>query len=609
MPGIVGLITKKGRQWAEPQILRMVRSICHESFYETGTWADETAGVYVGWSLRKGSFSSGMPLRNESGDICLIFSGEEFPDPGTAQQLRRRGHAFESAKAGYLVHACEEDPGFIAKLNGRFQGIIIDQQRGAATLFNDRYGMHRVYYHEASEAFYFAAEAKAILEVRPELRSIDSRGFGEFVRCGCVLENRTLFKEIQVLPPASAWAFSHGSLERKNSYFKPAEWETQERLDEETYYQELRKVFAGNLERYFAGEERVGMSLTGGLDSRMILAWHKAAPNELPCYTFGGTYRDCQDVVISRAVARVYQQPYKVIPLGEEFLGQFANYAERAVFLTDGCVGVNRGADLYLNELAREIAPVRMTGNYGSEVLRWAPAFKPKQPDLDLFSTDVIPSMEAAGATYDRMLEGHPVSFAVFQQAPWHHYGLLALEQTQLTVRTPYLDNDLVRTVFRSPKPEIASGRPKNSDVCLRLISDGSTQLRAIRTDLGLNGGGFASKAMRKFQEFTFKAEYAYDSGMPQWMARVDHSLSALQFERLFLGRHKFSHFRVWYRDALAAYIREMLLDPRSLARPYLRRGRVEEIVNGHLKGNCNFTNQIHMLLTLELIHRLFLDS
>ena len=29
------------------------------------------------------------------------------------------------------------------------------------TLFNDRYGMHRIYYHEAKEAFYFAAEAKA----------------------------------------------------------------------------------------------------------------------------------------------------------------------------------------------------------------------------------------------------------------------------------------------------------------------------------------------------------------------------------------------------------------------------------------------------------------
>jgi len=54
------------------------------------------------------------------------------------------------------------------------------------TLFNDRYGMHRIYYHEAKEAFYFSAEAKAILAVRPELRVMDRRSLGEFVACGCV---------------------------------------------------------------------------------------------------------------------------------------------------------------------------------------------------------------------------------------------------------------------------------------------------------------------------------------------------------------------------------------------------------------------------------------
>ena len=36
-------------------------------------------------------------------------------------------------------------------------------------LFNDRYGMQRIYYHQSKDAFYFAAEAKAILAVRPEL--------------------------------------------------------------------------------------------------------------------------------------------------------------------------------------------------------------------------------------------------------------------------------------------------------------------------------------------------------------------------------------------------------------------------------------------------------
>src|SRR5205807_4740839 len=132
-----------------------------------------------------------------------------------------RGHDLEAKTSSYLVHLYEEDPAFLRGLNGRFQGLLIDRTRGETTLFNDRYGMHRVYYHESKEAFYFAAEAKAILAVCPELRSADARGLGELVACGCVLENRTLFKGIYVLPPASAWIFRNRSVERKETYFQP----------------------------------------------------------------------------------------------------------------------------------------------------------------------------------------------------------------------------------------------------------------------------------------------------------------------------------------------------------------------------------------------------
>ena len=194
----------------------------------------------------------------------------------------------------------------------------------------------------------------------------------------------------------------------------------------------------------------------------------------------------------------------------------------------------------------------------------------------------------------------------MFRQAPWHHYGLLALEQTQVSLRSPYLDNDVVRTVFRAPASALT-----NNDVCLRLITDGNPALRRIRTDRGLGGrsGPLSAAVSRSLLEFLFKAEYAYDSGMPQWVARIDHLLSSFRLERLFLGRHKFHHFRVWYRDALSAYVREMLLDPRTLSRPYLEPRGLEAIVAGHLKGDRNYTSQIHTVLTLELLHRLFLDA
>jgi asparagine synthase (glutamine-hydrolysing) len=611
MPGIVGLITKLPRARAEQELLRMVGAIRHESSYGTGTWIDESLGIYLGWTVRKNSFSDGMPLRNERGDVVLVFSGEEFPEPTTARRLKERGHGIETDGPSYLVHLYEDDPTFPVGLNGRFHGLLTDQTRRTAMLFNDRYGLHRIHYHECKEAFYFAAEAKAILTVRPELRTADPRSLAEFVSCGCVLENRTLFNGIQVLPPASKWVLKNGALQQKITYFQPQKWENQDPLEPEAYYQELRETFSRNLPRYFKGRERIGMSLTGGLDSRMIMAWHRSPPGSLPCYSFGGMLRDCEDVQLARRVAKACGQSYEVIQVGNEFLARFPYYAERTVYLTDGCANVSHSSDLYLNARAAQIAPVRMTGNYGSEILRRLRAFKPVEPAGALFRPEFLSYVHEARRTYAALTKENALSFIAFGQTCWYHYGLLALEQTQLSLRSPYLDNDLVRTAFRAPHSTIGkSDIFADSDECVRLIADGNSALPQIRTDRGLAGssGRLSAAVTRALLKFTFKSEYAYDYGMPQWMARIDHRLSWLHLERLFLGRHKFNHFRVWYRAALSKYVREMLLDSRTLSRPYLHRSSVEAVVQGHLKGDRNYTSEIHQLLSVELIHRLFLD-
>src|SRR6266849_10182284 len=103
MPGIVGLITKMPREWAEPQLLQMVKSLVHETFYVSGVWIDESLGVYVGWGERRGSFCDGMPVSNERGDVHLVFSGEEFPEPGIVGRLKERGHGVASSGPSYLV--------------------------------------------------------------------------------------------------------------------------------------------------------------------------------------------------------------------------------------------------------------------------------------------------------------------------------------------------------------------------------------------------------------------------------------------------------------------------------------------------------------------------
>ena len=74
-----------------------------------------------------------------------------------------------------------------------------------------------------------------------------------------------------------------------------------------------------------------------------------------------------------------------------------------------------------------------------------------------------------------------PVSFVAFRQSPWHHYGVLGLEQTQVAVRTPYLDNDFVKTVYKAPDPVAV-----NEQARLRLVHEGNPALATLRTDRGM---------------------------------------------------------------------------------------------------------------------------
>jgi asparagine synthase (glutamine-hydrolysing) len=543
-----------------------------------------------------------MPIQNAKGDVLLFFSGENFADDADGVRLRSRGYQCDLDKASYLVHLYEETGiSFIERLNGWFSGVLVDQQHQRTILFNDRYGLGRIYYHEKQGTIYFSSEAKSLLKVLPELRELDYASLGEAFSCGCVLQNRTLFPGISLVPGGSRWTFTGDREIKKERYFDHTTWEGQAVLDDAAFYERLKETFARILPRYVRGTTSPAMSLTGGLDGRMIMAWVKSRPGELPCYTFGGTYRDCADVRIARQVAKSCQQSHQTIVVGSPFFSEFPGLAEKTVYVSDGSMDVSGSVELYANRMARELAPVRLTGNYGSEILRGNVAFRPGSVNEDMLQPEFARLLRNAATTYVGERNCSDLSFIAFKQVPWHHYSRLSVELTQLTMRSPYLDNELVALMYQA-----SPGLRQSAILALRLIADGNEVLASIPTDRGLlyRPIPIISTLCHYYEEFMVRAEYAYDYGMPQWLAKIDRPLGSLHIERLFLGRQKFYHFRVWYRDQLARYAQDVLLDPRTLARPYLNGRRVETIVRDHVTGRRNHTNEIHRLLTCELIQR-----
>jgi asparagine synthase (glutamine-hydrolysing) len=348
------------------------------------------------------------------------------------------------------------------------------------------------------------------------------------------------------------------------------------------------------------------VSLTGGLDSRMIMACLKARSGTVPCYTFGSMHRSTYDVRVARTVATFCDQPHEVLVLGEKFVEDLRDYFEKAVFISDGYLGLSGAAELYLNGLARRVAPVRITGNYGGELLRGVRAFKSSMPQGGFLRPEMTDRVRESIQAFARMTEMQPLSFTLFRQAP-AGYGRYAIERSQLTVRSPFLDDDFLQLLYRSPRRPTIGREPSIS-----LIGERRPDLLTIPTDRGLlgSGGRMAQGLRRIHREGLFKAEYWTGHGAPRWMAALTRQMPGSLIEKVFIGRHKFVHPRLWIRGTLGAYTREVLLaDNAASLADCLDPAQVRAMLRRDLQGETNHSDELDKVMTLALASRLLFQS
>jgi asparagine synthase (glutamine-hydrolysing) len=245
---------------------------------------------------------------------------------------------------------------------------------------------------------------------------------------------------------------------------------------------------------------------------------------------------------------------------------------------------------------------VRLTGNFGSEVLRSMSTFKPIGLSPSLFHGDFGPQVSAA-ASRPPAAGDHPVTFSAFREIPWSLFGNLAAGRSQVTFRTPYLDNEIVALAFRAPM------RSRQSpDAALSLIDRRHPALGGIPTDRGLMPGarGPAHVLRRLISEVTFKLDYLHKEGLPPSLSVADPLIGSLaRFG--FLGLHKYLPFRLWFRQELAGHVRGVLTDARTSRLPYWNRDMVAAMASDHISGRRNYVREINAVLTLEAIDRLLL--
>lgn len=567
-------------------VARMISAMRGSTVVESGLLDEPALEASIAWLAHPGSPAQSLASGQAVGGISFILAGECWPmEREVLAQL-------------YETHG----DGFLGRLEGLFSGVLVDRRRSRILLFNDRYPGERLYAFRRGEVVWFASEAKALLEVLPELRAWDEEGVAEFLEFGCTLRGRSLFRGLSALPGAALWCFERTGVSHR-LYFHPESWLGESTLDTETFRRAFFEAFPARLAKYVRAEDRLGMSITGGLDTRMIMASLPDGASNVVCYTYAGPHGLTADARLGAAVAQALGLEHHVLRVDERFVMQLPELIDRTVRATDGCAGPLHAHEIYLSERAAALAGIRLTGNYGSEVLRGVSMFK----RAGLMSAIVDPDLRKRMATVrSQAIHAHPVYNAAFVEIPWLLLGTLMAARTALSVRTPYLDTEIVRLAFRAPSQARA-----DSNVACDLIRTRHPIIACIPTDRGElpSGEPMLARLMRRtVAALSFKLDYWHKEGLPERLAFASPVLASLEGTTL-LGQHKYLPYRQWFRHALAEHLREVIHSGAIRGQPFWNRSRLERLLLEVLAGRRSGLRELHAVLSLDAVERTLMRS
>ncbi|MBC7249629.1 MAG: 7-cyano-7-deazaguanine synthase, partial [Anaerolineae bacterium] len=330
MPGLVGVIGEMSPGIRDKLLKDMIRAIRHEDWYQVHHYTDGGIGL--------GRVSLGIlnpepqPIWNEDRSLCIFMEGEVYDYEGERRHLIERGHRFHvNNDPEYVLHLYEEyGEDFVLKLNGAFVAAIWDVRQRKLLVINDRLGLRPFYYTQHNGRLLFGAGARAVV-VDPSFdRRVNPVALVEFLSFQHLLGDNTLFQGVSLLPPASVMVYQEGQLSL-HPYWELRFPETYEYHDEEYYIERWITLVQQAVARQMRGPEPLAVLLSGGVDSRNVLALMDRERFPVLTFTFGQP--DSDDVRLAREVAATLGVKNRFFRLQPNYL---LHLAEEGVRLTDG---------------------------------------------------------------------------------------------------------------------------------------------------------------------------------------------------------------------------------------------------------------------------------
>jgi asparagine synthase (glutamine-hydrolysing) len=326
MCGIYGMVSLSGGALSKPHYLeRMGRQLRHRG--PDGHGVAEVGGAAFGCErLRVVDLTPAgdQPFVACGGSVMLVVNGEIY----NASELRNKYSQFpfrsrsdcESIVPLYLDRGC---PG-IAELDGMFAIAIYDGRSRELVLTRDPAGEKPLFYTSDDDEIRFASEVQALLETRPDARTLDEWAIRDFLTLGYVAEPRTMFQRIRKVKAGTAIVFKRDSKERREFHFRNREASAVENGPDGNPEILLESLLENAVRKQLHADVPVGVFASGGVDSSLLTAFASDAlgPSRVPTFSVGFTERPYDESANAEYVARLLGVPHVTVKIDEGDLSE-----------------------------------------------------------------------------------------------------------------------------------------------------------------------------------------------------------------------------------------------------------------------------------------------
>jgi asparagine synthase (glutamine-hydrolysing) len=276
----------------------MMQKIARRGPDSSGHWTRDSVGFgHQRLSIIDLSNHASQPMVDNTLDLVLVFNGTIYNYKYLRKQLIQKGYSFFSHSDTEVIikayHLWGE--GCVNHLDGMFAFCIWDNRKDQLFVARDRMGIKPLYYNLTDSAFSFASNTQALIAVGID-KSINPIALQQQLSLhGVVPAPNTILNGVKKIKPATTLTINKDGKVIEKNYWNPKAVRSEANLSDKQYIDRSHELLTeAVLKRMSASDVPIGVLLSGGLDSSLLVGLLKEAGHE-DIRTFSIGFEDIGD--------------------------------------------------------------------------------------------------------------------------------------------------------------------------------------------------------------------------------------------------------------------------------------------------------------------------